>query len=339
MAAKKDEFTATEIKAGLFVLASIVILVGFVAAIRGCKPRDESAKVYYASFTDISGLNQHADVRFGGVKVGRVVAIEPDPAERSMIRVTAEVKGGVPVNRDSVASIAQITLTAEKHLEISTGNSTAELLENGGTLVAKTGSGGFMDIPNLEGLTTRMEVLLDSVTQLVGGTPVGGADHDIVNFADVAASLQKTLGQTGSTFSEVKGVISDNREELNEVVERLAALEQAATLLITQISEVVAENRAPMNATMQNLQRLTDEASVRLDELAASLTVTLQHFEDVGGNVSDLLDQQRPAIEGILMNLEETTRNLRRLSEILADQPSAIVRGAKTQGRKDGETP
>jgi len=59
----------------------------------------------------------------------------------------------------------------------------------------------------------------------------------------------------------------------------------------------------------------------------------------VGGNASDLLDQQRPTIEEILLNLEETTRNLRRLSEILADQPSAIVRGAKAQGRKDGETP
>lgn len=93
MAAKKDNFTATEIKAGVFVLVSIVILVALVAAIRGCRPRDISAKFYTASFTDIGGLNQRADVRFGGVKVGRVTAIEPDPDDRAMIRVTAEVGG------------------------------------------------------------------------------------------------------------------------------------------------------------------------------------------------------------------------------------------------------
>ena len=339
MAAKKDNFTATEIKAGALVLVSVVIMVAFVAAIRGCRPSDPSAKTFYASFTDIGGLNNHADVRFGGVKVGQVAAIEPDQGDRSMIRVTVRVAGNVPVNADSVATIAQITLTAEKHLEISTGDAEAELLESGEALVAKTGGGGFVDIPDLDGMVKRVEVLLDSMTQLVGGKPVGGSDRDIVDFAEVAASLRSTIDETGGTFRQVNGVIADNREELALVIERLAALEESATLLMTQINEVISENRVPMHETVVNLQRLPSEASDRLEELAASLAVTLQHFQDMGGNASDLLDEQRPTIESILVNLEETTRNLRRLSKTLADQPSAIVRGAKAQGRKDGETP
>lgn len=339
MAAKKDNFTAIEIKAGAFVLVSIVILVALVAAIRGCRPHVNSARIFTASFTDIGGLNQRADVRFGGVKVGRVTAIEPDPDDRSMIRVTAEVDGNVPVNRDSVATVAQITLTAEKHLEISTGDAAAELLQSGDALVAHTSSGGFIDIPDLEGLTTRMEVLLDSVTQLVGGTPVGGADRDIVDFAEVTAALEATLDESTAAMGEFKGVIADNREGLAEVIDRLAMLEETATLLMTQINAVVTDNRVPLNQTLVNLQQITDEVSDRLEELLASLSVTLQHFQDMGGNASDLLDDQRPTIEEILLNLEETTRNMRRLSETLADQPSALVRGAKAQGRKDGATP
>ena len=35
MPAKKSNFTATEIKAGLLVLASVLVMVAFVAAIRG----------------------------------------------------------------------------------------------------------------------------------------------------------------------------------------------------------------------------------------------------------------------------------------------------------------
>jgi ABC-type transporter Mla subunit MlaD len=196
-----------------------------------------------------------------------------------------------------------------------------------------------MDIPDLEGITSRMEVLLDSVTLLMGGQPVGGSDHDIVDFADVAATLQETLDETGGTFREVNGVIAENRQGFNEVVERLAALEQTATLLMNQLNEVVAENRVPLNETMANLQQLTEEASARLEDLAVTLKASLQHFEDMGGNASDILDEQRPTIEGILVNLEATTRNLRRLSETLANQPSAIVRGAKARGRKDGEAP
>ncbi len=278
-------------------------------------------------------------MRFGGVKVGMVTAIEPDPDDRSMIRVTAEVDGDVPVNRDSVASIAQITLTAEKHLEISTGNTTAELLQSGDSLTARSGSGGFFDVPDLEGMVARMEVLLDSVTQLMGGTPVGGTDRDIVDLAEVTAALEATFDESTETVREFRGVIADNREGLAEVIERLATLEETATLLMTQINAVVTDNRVPLNETMVNLQQITDEASEQLEALLASLSVTLQHFQDMGGNASDLLDDQRPTIEGILLNLEETTSNMRRLSETLADQPSALVRGARAQGRKDGATP
>jgi phospholipid/cholesterol/gamma-HCH transport system substrate-binding protein len=339
MADTRDNFTATEIKAGLLVIVSVVIVVAFFAAIRGCRPRDENARSYHASFTDISGLNQNADVRFGGVKVGQVTAIEPDPNNRAMIQVTAVVEGGVPVNTASVASIAQITLTAEKHLEISTGDPAAELVADGGVLAAYTSSGGFIDIPDLEGMVVRMEALLDSVTQLMGGEPVGGAKRDIVDFAEVAASLQQTFDESTGAVREVSGLIADNREGLSEVIERLAALESTATGLMEEINAMITENRAPLNGTLVNLQKLTDDAAERLEELLVSLTVTLQHFQDMGGNASDLLDAQRPTIEGILLNLEETTRNLRRLSGTLADQPSALVRGAKTQGRKDGVTP
>jgi phospholipid/cholesterol/gamma-HCH transport system substrate-binding protein len=339
MAASRNEFTATEIKAGLFVLASFLILVAFVAAIRGCRPQDDTAKIYYASFTNIAGLNVRADVRFGGVKVGKVIGIEPDPDDRSMIRVTAEVAGHVPVNNDSVASVTQITLMTEKHLEISTGDSEASLKNNGDTLTASTGSGGLVDIPDLEGVTSRLEAMLDSVTLLMGGEPVGGSDRDIVDLAEVSAALEDTLEGGSATVNEVAALIAENREGLSQVVDRLAALEETATKLLIQISGVISDNRAPLHETMVNLEQITSEASENLDEMLASLRTTFQHLEDAGGNASDLLDEQRPTIEAILLNLEETTRNLRQLSRSLADQPSALVRGSKAQGRKDGKNP
>ena len=99
MPAKQHDFTATEIKAGILVLVSFFILVGFLVAIRGCRPQDESAKTFYAVFTDISGLNRGADVRFGGVRVGKVIAIEPDPEDRARIRVTRVKLRGFPSRR------------------------------------------------------------------------------------------------------------------------------------------------------------------------------------------------------------------------------------------------
>lgn len=341
MAASKSEFTATEIKAGLLVLASLAILVVFVAAIRGCRPQDENVSRYGASFTDISGLNLRADVRFGGVQVGRVVGIEPDATDRRKIVVTAEVGAGVPVNRASVASIKQVSLTAEKHLEISTGDGEAALLEDGDTIATRDGDGGLFDVPNLEGVTTRLETLLDSINMLVGVPPSelqpGGAQADVVNVADVLASLRTTLDESTLTARDLRAVLAENRVEIREVVRRMAELEASATELTTLLAAVVSENRAPLAATLANLQRVSEETSRRLEEVAASLSAALAPLSDLGGNASDLIDEQRPALAEIVENLRVTTENLRRLSSTLADQPDALIRGARPQGRQNGE--
>jgi phospholipid/cholesterol/gamma-HCH transport system substrate-binding protein len=336
----KNDFTATEIRAGTLVLISLVILVAFVAAIRGCRPPDRTAKQYNATFANIGGLNNRADVRFGGVKVGRVVAIEPDPDNRAEIRVTVEVAGDVPINRGSLASIEQITLTAEKHLEISTGDPSAELHESGDKITSRP-SAGLLDLPDLEGVALRLESLLDSVTVMFGGTPVGeGVVHggeDIVDLAELSAALEATLNESTGAVREVNTLIAENRQGIDDIVTKLAKLEEVATELLTQLNAAVSENRQPLNATVQNLQQLTEQASTSLEELASSLSATLRYLQDAGGNASDLIDDQRPTIEEILINLQETTRNLKVLSQTLADQPNALIRGTKPHGRKDEE--
>jgi phospholipid/cholesterol/gamma-HCH transport system substrate-binding protein len=340
MAAKQHEFTATEIRAGALVLVSLLILIVFVAVVRGCRPRDESAKTFYASFSDISGLNRGADVRFGGVRVGRVVAIEHHPEDVSRIRVTAVVSGDTPVNRGSVASIQQVTLTTEKHLEITTGDAEQELLADGVELKSR-GAGGFMDIPDLDGVVTRLELMLDGVITLLGveeARRTQGSETELVDLAELFSSLDATLNESTGMVSDLDATIEENRPGFRRVVEQLIALEESTTKLSEQLSAVLADNREPLAQTVENLQQLTGEASQLLEELASSLRATLRHLEVVGGSTSDLIDSQRPTIEEILANLEETTRNLKVLSRTLADQPQALVRGAKPQGRKTGES-
>lgn len=336
MPAKQHDFTATEIKAGLLVLVSFIVLVGFVAAVRGCRPKDDSERVYYAVFTDIGGLNRGADVRFGGVQVGRVTAIEPDPDDRTSIRVRARVVGHIPVNHGSVATIEQITLTAEKHLEISTGSADQPLHKSGDTLNSR-GGGGLFDVPNLEGVTSRLETTLDGINSLLG---VGGEDQGAaasVDLAEVLDSLKTTLDEGAEVARGAGAVIEDNRESIDQIITRLAALEESANELMMQLNEVVAENRGSIHQSFGNLEQLTGELNSRVDELLRTLQTTFRYLQELGGNSSDLIDDQRPTIEEMLLNLQETTRNLKEFSRILADRPDALIRGKGQQGRKNGE--
>lgn len=334
MPAKQHDFTATEIKAGILVLVSFFVLVGFLAAIRGCRPREGEAKVYYAIFTDISGLNRGADVRFGGVRVGRVTAIEPDPESRARIRVTAEVEGDVPVNQASRASIQQVTLTTEKHLEISTGADNEPLHESGDTLTSSP-SGGLFDIPEVGGVITRMETMLDTINSLLGADDTG--DDEEVDLGEVLISLKTTLDEGAGVARSAGAVIEDNRETIDRIVTQLATLEETATALMTDLHEVLGENRGSIRGSFENLETLTSELNRRLEELLTTLQTTLGYIEDLGGNSSDLMNEQRPTIEEMLLNLQEATRNLKEFSRILADQPDALIRGKGQQGRKNPE--
>jgi phospholipid/cholesterol/gamma-HCH transport system substrate-binding protein len=336
----KDNFTSTEIRAGILVLTSFLMLVVFVAAIKGLRPRDKTAKTYYANFTNILGLNQGADVRFGGVRVGEVTAIEGDPDDRSKLRVTAEIAGDTPVNEASIATIEQVTLTAEMHLEISTGTQNAALLASGATLTSRTGGGGFMDIPNIEGITARIETLLDKVILLVGPNQAeeAASGDRVVDLTEITAALEKTLGESADMMGSVNSVIVENRQNIDEIVAKLSVLEKLAAELLSQVDAVVSENRQPLRDTIANLQTLTAETSSAVEELTASLSATIHHLEDTGSNANDLLEDERPVIEEILRNLQETTRNLRVLSQTLAYQPDALIRGVRPQGRKSEET-
>jgi len=336
MPAKQHDFTATEIKAGIFVLASLIILVGFLVSIRGCRPKDDTAKTFYAVFTDISGLNRGADVRFGGVRVGKVTAIEPDPDDRALIRVTAVVEGNVPVNHGSIATIEQVTMTTEKHLEISTGGADQPLHDSGDVLKSSAG-GGLFDVPDLEGVTSRLEKMLDGINTLLGVHGEDGGDSDTVDLAEVLASLKTTLDEGAEVARGAGAVIDDNREGIDQIIARLAALEQTANDLMVQLSEVVSENRGSIDQSFANVEQLTGELNARVDELMATLQTTLQYLQDLGGNSSDLIDDQRPTIEEMLLNLTETTRNLKEFSRILADQPDALIRGKGKQGRQNEE--
>jgi len=340
MPAKKSNFTATEIKAGFLVLASVFVMVAFVASIRGCGSRGEARNRFSADFSSIIGLDLGADVRFGGVEVGRVVGIETDPSDRSRIRVIFEVPVSIPVNHGSVASIESISLTTAKHLEISTGGKDEPLHVTGDRIASFTNSGGFVEMPDLEGVITRLETVLDGLVALLGveraQAVAAETGEEMVDLTTIAASLDRVLESGASTIDSVHSVISENRDGLGLIIDRLAALEAAASELLTNLNAAVEENREPLNATMVNFEKLSAEASRQVQELTESLAVTLQYLQEVSGNASDLVESQRPTLEQILLNLEETTRNLRKFSQTLADQPNALVRGSKPKGRSGG---
>src|SRR5690606_16600608 len=124
MPAKKRSFTWTEIKAGLMVLASAAVLALFIAAVAGLRP-PKPVKIFYADFVNVKGLHPGNAVLFGGLTVGKVRRIGFREDDYSRIRVEFDVAAEVPVNGESKARIAQVTLSSENNLGVTTGSAEA----------------------------------------------------------------------------------------------------------------------------------------------------------------------------------------------------------------------
>lgn len=69
MPAQRQNFAITEIKAGIFVLASVAVLIIFVLTVKNLWPQPDT-KAFHVYMSDTGGLNEGADVRFGGAKLG-----------------------------------------------------------------------------------------------------------------------------------------------------------------------------------------------------------------------------------------------------------------------------
>lgn len=93
---------------------------------------DDSYRVT-ARFNSVSGLKEGATVEIGGVRVGKVSAINLDPENYEAV-VNLSIDQGVTLQEDSIASIRTAGIIGDRYVDISPGGS-EENIQSGGELV------------------------------------------------------------------------------------------------------------------------------------------------------------------------------------------------------------
>lgn len=114
----------TEVLTGACVL---VVAAGFlIFAVAHSGRTTSSGYQLHAKFDRIDGLNQGADVRIAGVKVGSVVATGVDP-KSFLADVTLSVRDDIRLPKDTSAEIASESLLGGKFLNLSPGGDATDL--------------------------------------------------------------------------------------------------------------------------------------------------------------------------------------------------------------------
>ncbi len=369
MVESNHNFTKSEFKAGLVVIASVVVLVIFVSTTLNLRPAAET-KEFYVFLTE-AALNPGADVRFGGVISGRVTDISPAPGSQSLIRVTAVVPSSLPVNEASIAYITQTSLTANQHLEITTGTDDAPLLKSGSEIPSGVGGlfgeigavaggfGGLIDDLRLllgmvddtgeptttdenrktvESLFVDLTDVLGDVQILVGVQNAEGnpamTDEEQTTAAELLVSIDDTVDTGRGLIDELGGILDENKDEIGALMAQAGEIGASANELIDELNSLVADNKGDIEGIIGTVAETIESLSAQLDGLLASLQGALDNADALSGDARVLLEDSAPALEDIIVDLREVMRNTKEFTRTLADEPQSVIRGKTPTGRQ-----
>ena len=224
----------------------------------------KAANYYYASYTNVAGLNLSAPVTINGYKVGLVRDIQYAYDNPGHIKVELSLDKELHLTRGTKAMLVTDMLGTAS-IELVMGRD-PQMLEVGSELIGQTSS-GLMDnvsqdlLPGITAMIPKIDSLLVALTE-VASNPAIGTSLDHLNATLV--NLESASGQLNGLMRSMPGIVSDAGVTMGNVKSMSSNLNVISNDL-TSVSNTL--KGMPLDATMNNVL----EASRSLNEVLANL--------------------------------------------------------------------
>ncbi len=186
--------TKMELKVGIFVFISIIILAIFVLSIGGFKTWTSHYRVNFL-FNFVNGVKIGAPVRFAGVDVGEVKEIKfvfTAHEAKTTVRMICSIKKEINIPMDSTIWVNTLGLLGEKYIEVMPGKDYSRCLAVNQELV------GIDPIP------------MHEVVRLAKGI-AENIDESIVKIKNGEGTIGKLLYED-TIYKELEALIIDIRK-------------------------------------------------------------------------------------------------------------------------------
>jgi phospholipid/cholesterol/gamma-HCH transport system substrate-binding protein len=182
---------------GLFIIGlTIAVAVALVWIARSGRSDDVLYRIHFVE--SVSGLVLGDSVKFHGVDVGSVKAMELDRADPRRVRVDVSLRRDAPVKTDTKASLRLKGLTGGLYVELNGGSAEAQ------RLVEATAAGQVPEIPSEK---SQLTTLLESIPKMVESfTALGGQ----------ASKVMKDVGAVTNTMKSAAGDIKETTSKVKE---------------------------------------------------------------------------------------------------------------------------
>jgi phospholipid/cholesterol/gamma-HCH transport system substrate-binding protein len=233
-----------EIKAGIIVVASFLVLSALVVLIGGSR-LFEKVDRYYVRVTNAAGLEAGSQVKLGGVRVGRVLSIAEPAGPGRPVTIEIGIKRGTPVYRGTKALITQIGFVGDIYLLLDVDRTMEGKIMPGGEIPAEEATDFAKMMTKLEGLSQTVDGLVKDIDRLFSPGNIREIEMLVRNtnkaivtgsasIGQVSASLKSTTEKLGQVLTEVEDVVRTNKGEVSELMRKARQdLDRAGEMLST----------------------------------------------------------------------------------------------------------
>lgn len=279
----------------------VILIVAMLAAFNIGKMPWVAGDTYHAEFTDASGLRVGNVVQVGGIRVGRVSAVELDG---DRVRATFTVASDVELGDRSTASVEVLNLLGEKFLRLMPAGDAS--LEEEATIPLERTTSGYDIVSVLGELTTTSE------------------DIDEDQLAKALRVISRTMEETAPELApalegvaRISATVASRDEELKEL---LSSAKEVSTLL--------ADRSGDLTKLMRHADQVFKELRNRRDAVHRLLVNATRLSRELRGLARDNQRQIGPALAQVNDLLAMLNRKDAQLKDLMSSVgPYASILG------------
>ncbi len=321
---------AQKIKVGVFLIASLVLLVGGALVVSGFKRGTKTT--YNMKFNEsILGLNRGGLVEYLGVPVGTVSAIRVTPDSQAYVEIQVE-DDKVTLHKGVTAQLVIYSLaTGMMAISLEGGDPAEPVLSIDSEIPTK---------PSLLGsASSSVEDLLENLNELAADIKVGFEGIEKGQFKQTLDKLDKAVENAGDTLAEAKdtlksfgdkaeGGVDDVRELVADIRAEIKPLSESITELADNANKFVTTANAKIEPLeLGETEETVREALAGIDELAEALKTTVTGLDKASETMILETGNIEYSLRDTLRTVNETLEAIRSLAVLLERNPSSVVYG------------
>lgn len=278
------ENKAHALVAGVFAL---LLLMATLAAVWWFGGNREAVSEYLVvTRQNVTGLNLQAQVRYRGIRVGRVESVQLDPDDSRDILIRVSISRDVPITEGTVAKLGYQGLTGIAHVLLEDGGKNPALLARGNRLPRIPMQPSLLqELSDAGSATLRQgQELLISANQVLNAENRARISKTLANLEAGSAALTATLAEAralladdrtkrlGAAIANIEGAAGEARVFLRDAGKLIPHMISLTEKIEQMVGETNGEGLSASGARLQDLSR-------DLAQTSRQLTQTLQAFE------------------------------------------------------------